>query len=310
MVKNKIKKSIAAIISAAAITAAAFGVCALSGCKIKTDHPAAQITIQFAEKTYTLDYKLYRNMYPQTVQHFIELADNGFYNGIIIHDYNSGGDWFTGGYKYDDISYRAYSANADQMAEYYSTYSLEEAYNALAKSKLTPTVFADSYKKEALNTLIGEFSKNQHSIDNGALSTDYGCLKMFYYEKSTTNKVYALHNIYDKHKTELAFADYKYNCATSLFTLQTGSSSSYSTDEYCVFATIDDEQSLRNLVDDVREYFEDNYGDNLSDYSVKVNAQVDVTESFSKDENDRAIEKDFTATRMPIVIKSVKITKY
>ena len=312
MVKTKIKKSIAAIVSAAAISASAFGVCALSGCTVKTDHPAAQITIEFAENTYTLDYTLYRNMYPNTVQHFIELADNGFYNNIVVHDYNSGGDWFTGGYKYDDVYYRSSANNAELLSQYFNdpTICLEEAYNALAATKLTPTVYASANANytvgvNPLTTLIGEFSANGHSILNGALNAEYGCLKMFYYKKNTTQHVYAMH-----HDNQLALSNYKNNCATSLFTLQTGSSSSYSTSEYCVFATIDDAQSLRDLVDDVNEYFEDNYGDSADDYSRIAKAHVDITDTFSKEDNDHAIEQEFRATRMPIVIRSVKITKY
>lgn len=304
MFKAKIKNSIAALISAAVIAASAFCVCAFSGCKVSTAHPSAQITIGFAEKTYTLDYTLYRNMYPQTVQHFIELADNGFYNDIVIHDYNSGGDWFTGGYKYDKDNYTAYSSNADRMSEYFRNFSLENSYNALA-SKLTPTVYADPLGTQPLTTLMGEFSKNQHSIEKGELSAEYGCLKMFYYQKSTTHKVYAMH-----HDNQLAFSDYKYNCATSLFTLQTGSSSSYSASDYCVFATVNDADALGKLVEDVKEYFEDTYGDSVSDYTRSTTVQVDVTENVSDKDTDRAIEQTFKATLAPIVIKSVKITKY
>lgn len=305
MVKGSIKKSIAAIISAAAITVSAFCAGAFSGCTVKTDHPAAQITIEFAEKTYTLNYTLYRNMYPGTVQHFIELADNGFYNDIVIHDYKSGGDWFTGGYSYNATNYAAWAGDDGRMSEYFSMFSLENKYNDLAKSTLTPTVYADRDARQPLNTLIGEFSENQHKIENGALRAEYGCLKMFYYEKNTTKKVYAMH-----HDNQLAFADYKYNCATSLFTLQTGSSSSYGVDKYCVFATVDDADAFRQLVDDVKNYFEEKGGSGASDYSVNANVLVDKTENYSDKENDANIEMTFKATNWPIVIKSVKITKY
>lgn len=309
--KSKIFKKIALCFASALIVCS---VGAFTGCA-ETDHPEVRITYEFNGTTYDVDYKLYRNMYPHTVKHFIELSEEGFYDNMIIHNYQSS-DWFTGGYAYDEADYSAKVGN-NAMKEYLEQFSKEDAYSQLfAAGKLSASVYSnrryDEKGKEyvdgadVLPTVMGEFYNNIHQeIKKGELKADYGCLKMFYYQKNTKQKVYAMH-----HDNQLAFADYKNNCATSLFTLQTGSSSSYSRDEYCVFATIDDEQSLRNLVDDAKEYFEDNYGDSLSDYTVKVSAQVDVTESFSNEENDHAIEKDFTVTYMPIVIKSVKITKY
>jgi hypothetical protein len=82
------------------VTAAACALPMLSACTIKTSHPEAKITISFNDTSYVLKYKMYRNMYPQTVQHFIELADNGFYDNTIIHDYGST-YWYGGGYSYN-----------------------------------------------------------------------------------------------------------------------------------------------------------------------------------------------------------------
>ena len=83
----------------AAVTFALAGAIAvsasLSACAVKTSHPRAKISISFNEVTYDIEYTLYRNMYPQTVRHFIELADAGFYDNTVIHDYRSN-DWEIG----------------------------------------------------------------------------------------------------------------------------------------------------------------------------------------------------------------------
>ena len=54
-----------------------------AGCNIETDHPGIKISVEFNGETYELDYTLYRNMYPNTVRHFIELTENGLYNNLI-----------------------------------------------------------------------------------------------------------------------------------------------------------------------------------------------------------------------------------
>ena len=59
---KRIKNAVlaAALASVVAISGAA------SACTVKTSHPRAKITISFNEKTYDLEYTLYRTMYPQT----------------------------------------------------------------------------------------------------------------------------------------------------------------------------------------------------------------------------------------------------
>ena len=96
-------KKFARLICVAALAGAAVAVPLMSGCN--TDHPEARITIEYDSVTYVLNYKMYRNMYPQTVKHFIELADNGFYNNTIIHNYQSNSsNWYGGGYRYEESS--------------------------------------------------------------------------------------------------------------------------------------------------------------------------------------------------------------
>ena len=80
-------KNFGRVLCAVALSGMALAAPMLSGCN--TDHPEAKITIEYDGVSYVLEYKMYRNMYPQTVLHFIELADNNFYDNTIIHNYQS-----------------------------------------------------------------------------------------------------------------------------------------------------------------------------------------------------------------------------
>lgn len=305
-----------ALASVVAVTAA------MTGCSIKTKYPRAEITVEFNEQTYKIEYTLYRNLYPQTVQHFIELADAGYYDDMIIHNYTSS-DWFTGAYSYtaedgDNLGYSsAYTARG--MSEYLEHNSKEEAYYKLFNDgALTPSVYKKLIyndkgeqivsKDDALPTLIGEFSNNDHVIEKGALTASYGCLKMFYYGKGSTNQKVAIENSFG----QLLEHDYKYNCATSVFAMQTGTSSSYGASNYCVFATLRNESAtnaFNKLNDAISDYIADLLGGSSSKFSTSVKVTVDNLDTFA-DEGGQGIDVTFTATAQPIVVKSVKITKY
>lgn len=310
-------KNIRKLILAVAATLVVGFSAAASACTIETAHPGASITFEFNNKTYVVEYTLYRNMYPNTVKHFIELADNGFYDGMIIHDYSSA-DWITGGYEYNAESYSALSENNDVMSEYFENYSKENKYTELFKAgKFTSSVYsnidfrgegADEKRvineKYALPTVMGEFSDNiNQEIENGALTAGVGCLKMFYYAKETTQKVYVTPTA-----DQIIGADYKSNCATSLFSVQVGSGSSYSSSKYCVFAKVNDTAKLQDFVDDVTRYFTDTYGSGSETLSASV--RVDNYDSFSKESEDVGIDTKFSVPKTPVIVKSVKITKY
>ena len=321
MTLNKIKKIIAgtALASVVAFSAAA------SACTIETAHPKARITFEFDSKEYVVDYTLYRNMYPQTVRHFIELSREGFYDNTVIHDYTSG-DWFTGGYSYNAEQYAQYSSGGDTMADYFAENSKENLYYSLFNDgKLTPSVYSNTdFKKDkngnivyednnpvrvinnkfALPTLMGEFTNNiKQVITNGALSAEIGCLKMFYYKKESKSKVYVTPT-----SDQIIQADYKNNCATSVFSVQVGTSS-YSATEYCVFAQADDIDDLTDFTKAVNDYYDNTYGSDNSGYTVESTVFVDTNESFSTEEGDKNTERKFKAPKTPIIIKSVKITK-
>lgn len=314
------KKLVKKLAVAATLVGMATAVAATAACNIETKHPKVRITVEFNEVTYELDYTLYRNMYPNTVRHFIELAENGVYNNIIVHDYRSS-DWLSGGYIYNESDYDAakeYAAEAggEAYVDYLETHSVEEKYMQLFNSgKLTPSVFAETeidnkdrilVKDSALPTLIGEFYENiKQEIKKGALYAEQGTLKMYYYTKDTTDKVYVTPTDDGKFYT----ADYKNNCATSIFSMQVANNSQISAD-YSVFGKMDDTRTLISLIDAVRNY----HIDDEDAATVKVeNVHVDsMFDEFAEQffGGDLGVEAEYTLPALPIIIKTVKVTKH
>lgn len=275
-----------------------------TGCN--TDHPEAKITIEYYGETYVLKYKMYRNMYPQTVQHFIELADSGFYDNTIVHDYLST-TWQCGGYNYlenDEWSYETALAGDDaDVLDYMEAASKELEYKQLADPEagvITPSVYlnytdGDGYS-QPLNTLIGEFSNNQHKIESGALTESFGSLRMYYTDKGTD--AIKKQPVYLDKKGSAAGvrAEYGYNCATSLFVIQSGTSTSTNS-SYAIFATLKNESVLTDLKTEVSNHY--------GVQSIKM--YVDNYDYFA---GSSAVEKSYNVPKVPIVIKSVEITKY
>ncbi|MDE7083353.1 MAG: peptidylprolyl isomerase [Clostridia bacterium] len=313
--KSKIFKKIALCFASALIVCS---VGAVAGCNPETDHPEVRITYEFNGETYAVDYKLYRNMYPHTVRHFIELADANFYDNTIIHNYQTN-DWFTGGYTYDKSAYVSKIDNTGLMSEYFEDFSKEDAYSQLfADGKLSASVYSNRMygedgkeyvvSEDALPTVMGEFYNNiNQEIEKGALTADYGCLKMYYYAKESTQKIYVTPT-----DDQIILADYDSNCATSVFALQTGVSSAYSEMNYTVFAQLKDTEAFDDLVAAVKEYIENNHSNTASDfYTIVSDVPVDNNDVYSnKPDNDRGILVDFNVPKQPIVIQSVKVTKY
>lgn len=311
MFKKLLKKlavaaTLACMVTTVAATAAA--------CNIETDHPEVRITVEFNGESYKLDYKLYRNMYPNTVRHFIELAENGVYNNMLVHDYRNN-DWYSGGYEYDEDDYTEVAeseADGASFVDYFINHSVEEKYMELFnKNKLTVTVYGNSKpngkdidKDTRLPTLIGEFYDNiKQEIKKGALSAEKGALKMYYYGKETANKVYVKPT-----DDQMIMADYKTNCATTLFSMQVGVSSTLTESKYCVFGKMESMKNLNLLVDAVKEYCNDHDLFDVND--VPVDNQIDSYAEQYLEDIGGGVEADFTLPALPIIIKSVKVTKY
>lgn len=283
-----------------------------------TKHPNARITIEFNGEAYVIDYMLYRNMYPQTVQHFIELADSGFYNDTIIHDYKSY-DWVGGAYDYDEEETVGYSDSYSRsaMKDYLANHSKEEEYynlvtEGIKSGKFSASVYKTSvYDKngnetvdvsEALPTLIGEFSTNDHKIEEGkGLRATFGTIKMFYYKKDVDNHVVVKDSFGD-----IMPRDYKYNCATSLFSLQMSNSTSYAVGDYATFGQLKNDSAkerLQDLIADIADY--GNELGSTSKWSTSVSMLVDNFDNFA----GKDVETSFTTTSAPLIIRSIKITK-
>lgn len=287
-----------------ALAGAAFAVStSMTGCK-NDGHAEAEITIEYDGVSYVLEYTMYRNMYPQTVQHFIELADNGFYNNTIIHDYQTS-NWYGGGYKYvesdeeDAKASYSYAYANDSLLEYLESNSKEKEYDTLAdpaKGIITPSVYGDLRDGKLANpykTLIGEFSSNQHKIENGALKNSYGALKFYY---TTISADEGKKHVYlDKQGSPLGvMGEYRYNSATSLFTIQTGTSTA-SDSTHCIFATLDNTDTLKSLRT-----------------AVTKNYEYEDVKAYVYDEllGTNKVEATYRIRLKPIIVRSVRITKY
>ena len=293
------KKTFIRILAATAAAAVAAAVPFMSGCA--SSHPEAVITISYDGTDYQLNYKLYRNMYPQTVQHFIELADAGFYNNTIIHDY--GASYFYGGsYSYNAEGYESdYETDFEEgegaMREYFENNSKEQEYlNLFNDGKLTPSVYLDYLGgyKDALPTVIGEVGET-HVIQHGALQGGFGALRMFYSDKDLSDDSvdYSVYLDKDGNEDGSLIADYLQHSATSVFSVQT--STATGSTQYCIFGQLTDTPPLTDLISAVS-----------SSTSLTVsNVEVDLLDHFVGGSN----YDSYTLRSQPIVIKSVQITR-
>ena len=270
--------------------------CASSFTACKTSHPQVTMQIEFNGETYNLKYKLYRKVAPKTVEHFLWLAENGYYDGLCIHDYDA---------KALKMYAGAYSATADKESgleykEYYKTIATYENYASFPHS-----VWEDSKQEKPLYTLYGEFYEGtSFEVENGKLQQSFGSLTMYYEDISTystaSNSVWIQKNSDDA----MAEKEYKYNSATSKFfiSLSTGKTPS---NVYCTFATLKNDSVLEDFQDDLNAYIEEYYADEsfVTERSIAVNSDDKVVGHFD-------IEKKFEIPKEPIVINYVKVTKY
>lgn len=308
---NKLVKKL--IVAASLVCMAGTVAATATACNIETDHPKVRISVEFNSQNYDLDYVLYRNMYPNTVRHFIELTENGFYNNTMVHDYDSK-DWLSGGYAYNAEDYNA-SAAVNAYTDYLEGHSLEQSYMDLFNGgKLTPSVYAQyDYdanhnmqlsRQSALPTLIGEYKNNiNQAIEKGALTAEQGTLKMYYYEKESKGKVH----VTPTSDQVIWNADYSSNCATSIFSMQVGTSTDYDEANYCVFGKMESTATLTELIDAIDDYYDSVSASSLSADDVNVDNLVEI---FSGETADKGLEVDFTLPALPIIIKSITVTKY
>ena len=295
--KKFFKRLVVAVAAMSVLTAVPF----MAGCE--SSHPEAVITISYNGADYQLHYRLYRSMYPQTVKHFIELADAGFYNNTIIHNYISGSYMYGGGYSYNadgyDSSYDVdYEDGQLGMLDYFEYNSKEQSYLDLFTSGvITPTVyrdFIDGHYVDALPTVIGEVG-NTHNILHGALTGGFGALRMYYSNKSLDddNVDYSVYLDKDGNADGILIQDYLQHSATSQFSIQLSTAAGSS--NYCIFAQIIDSQPLADLTTAIQ-----------SDTLTVTNVPIDNLDAMTGPGNTAS----FTVTEYPLIVRSVEITKY
>lgn len=293
--KKTLKRIAMAVAAAAVLTAVPF----MSGCE--SSHPEAVITISYDGTEYELNYKLYRNMYPQTVRHFIELAESGFYNNTIIHNYSGSSYMYGGGYSYSDTYETDYDEGELGMLDYFEINSKEAEYYNLAinTDTLTPSVYRDNIDGryiDALPTVIGEVGET-HVIQNSELTGSFGALRMYYSDKSFDDDFDdTVYLDKDGNDDVVIMADYEQHSATSLFSIQTSSSSGSS--DYCIFGQLIETQALTDLISAIE-----------SDTVTVSDVPID-TRDVLLGEADVANFEDFTVTALPIIVVSVEITRY
>lgn len=280
---------------AAVLFAALLFVAALfmfTGCETK--RPEITVKIQFNGESYTLEYKLYRNMYPQTVAHYIELIEKKFYDGTVIHDYQTN-YLVGGGYYYDE---NVGTDPADDIL------SKEDEYDALNLSK---SVWSDADKTTAYNTVYGEFSANGgFEVTNNPLTNEIGSLGAYYYTPArTAQKVW----VKTSRNGDIVKRPYCYNSTTSLFYI---SNTTTSDENYCTFGVLKNSKS-KDAFSDLLAAIEE-YTTNLSENSEDEASFTEEKDMTIYDEYWEADGGSYTATFNipvePIVITSVRVTKY
>lgn len=296
---GKIAKFATLLIAALLVLTASL---AFVGCETK--RPEISMKITFNGETYELEYVLYRNMYPQTVAHYLELIDMGYYDGTVIHDYQSS-RMVGGGYYYE-------SANADEETDLntkeYDAATKDENGNVTLDNV---SVWADENKTVAYNTLYGEFAKNGFTVENNGLTNQLGALGTYYYTpvwtSSDSPRVYVQLNSSNEMDTRY----YCYNSTRSLFYLYTGSSGTDT--QYCTFGLLKDsgdEETFQSLLDAIEEYTLETL--NGGDEEGTEVFTTEVPRTIEDEYWDESSYEDvtFNVPRAKIVIEEVRVLKY
>lgn len=293
---KKILRRIGSVAAAGALCALAVGM--FAGCT--TDTPKITITYTFNDKDYAVEYTLSRTSAPQTVQHFIELADAGYYEGMIIHDYDS--VFMYGG---------GYTLNEEGELVEKDYYTEIKRLEGEKNFKMTQTVFSTD-NDEPLYSVYGEMTA-QFNYTGTRYSHTRGALVMYYADKGNSNyRVKTLRNDKgenndgDEYQTSL----YKYNSATSMFYTFMGESRYDLDAKYCVFgmASNYEEQMTNGLLAAIHEY-EEGLGEDEEFTTEMSGIKLNQYDPF-KDIRNGDTATYSTPVNKPIVIKSVKVNKY
>ena len=270
--------------TALAVCSLAVGAFSLTSCT--TDRPEVQMQLSFNGETYTLQYTLYRKYAPNTVNHFLTLVENKYYDGLCVHSYTDT-DMYTGAYSYDDTSDALGGLVYKKYFDTVATYGSFPVSVWKADSQQTPTYY-----------LYGEFSENDFSVANGDfLRRSYGALTMYYTDKG---------DFYDQVKVKkvsdgkMATKEYKYCSATSRFTISL-KDRAYDAN-YCTFATLNNTEVLEELLADIKAHTE-----TAGTFTHGVTVEVDEDDEYVRDEG---LKEYYSVPESPIVIEYIKVNKY
>ena len=287
---------------AAALTVGGCALGMFAGCTTK--HPEVLITYSFDGKNYTVKYILSRNDAPQTVQHFIELADAGYYDGMCVHDYTSDAIYSGGYYLKDDEL---------EEVDYFETVKRLETERGIT---FTQSVWKANEAKEPLYTVYGEFYNN--GVSNARARENVhsaGALVMYYTDKGDFNGDVVVERA-DKGKNNdgqsTQYARYATNSATSLFYTYTGSANMTWDSKYSVFGIADDDDYQKQMVDGLLaaiSAYQDTLGEN-EDFTTEKVTVINEYEPFEEVAKARDEKTFHTPVKKPIIIQSVKVKKY
>ncbi len=243
--------------------------------------PEAMIVLEFNGQDYVLSYQLHNDKTPKTVNHFIWLVQNQYYDGMCIHDYQmSKNRLFTGAYSLDE--------NGDlEYEDYYETVT-----SSPMLASFPHTVWGDKSQENPRYTLYGEFKENNYSVgfeNSGVLKQQYGSLSMYYDSEGDENAKVWVQNM----QGQLIERKEMHNSATSIFYISTVTSATTNR-SHCTFATLNNPYTLETLEDAIEEYI----GDNEEDWFVTETPDSNNSEIIYQLPNE------------PIIVKSVRITKY
>lgn len=296
--KKILKKITCGILAAVSV----FG-CATTLTACETSHPEVEMKVEFNGETYTLEYKLYRELAPQTVKHFLWLADSGYYNGLCVHDYSQS-DYlrlYTGAY-----SAATSEDDADGLVykKYYETIKAAKNFGEFPVS-----VWMEKEKLNPTYTLKGEFEDNNFRVESGDLDETFGSLTMYYhsiadYEDVAQQDVYMIR----ADGKDPSKCDYQYNYTTSMFYISLSTASS-DNKAYCTFATLqkDSKGKLEDLKEALEEYIEDVYNGEVESFTESESVIICEDDPYL---GSQSLRETFSVPKTPIIIKSVKVIKY
>ncbi len=303
--KSKLVRRIAAFSSAVVLVTGA--ACMFSGCTSK--HPQVTITYSFNGAEYAVEYELSRLSAPQTVQHFIELADAGYYDGTCIHDYDAN-YLYGGGYYFDE---------SNELVE--KNYFTEVRRLEQEGNEFTQFVWKNDSAHTPLYTVYGEFKENGCQPENPEYMHMRGALVMYYTDKSDTARgievrVNRNDGGDDNDGEETQVLSYDKNSATSLFYTFLGQTEYERDAKYTVFGKVVDltaEGAFERLLAAIADY------ENELEEDASFTVENDVVLDYYDHEGD----PDFVGVRSggkhaqyntpqdaPIIVTSVKVTKY